>query len=130
MLAAQFDQSLFNLRRPQGLFFLAVKFVVVVAVVIVSAATNAMIVILACVVSFGLALAVVSPASAGALALSADIAVGSETEAIYCAATGVSGPVLCARRGPGSGSRVPTLTAAPQESGGIVINASCARSRT
>lgn len=75
---------------------LAVGVVALVAVVTSLAATGAVDEMVAGVVSFRPALAVVSPAGAGALALSAELVVGPETEAINRAATGVSGCLWCA----------------------------------
>lgn len=58
-------------------------------------------------------LMVFGPAKVEALALSAAFVTGADTEAINRAATGVSGFVLGAQRGPGSEGRVPTFTVAP-----------------
>lgn len=55
----------------------------------------------------------VSPARSEALFLFAELVARAEIKAINCAAIGVSGYILGVRRRPGSGGRVPTLTAAP-----------------
>lgn len=88
--------------------------VVVVTVVTGSKASGAVDEIITDAVLLRLALAIVSPAVSGTLPLSAELIVGAEPDAMKRAATGVSGSVLGAQRGPGSGGCMPTLTAAPQ----------------
>lgn len=59
------------------------------------------------------ALVVASTNGAKALVLSVELVVGAGCDATSRAPNGFSGPVLGARRGPGSCGRVPTLTTAP-----------------
>lgn len=73
------------------------------------------------VLSLAMALVVASPDGAETLLLSAEHVVDARCKTTSCAATGVSGYVLGARRGLRSGCRVLTLTAAPRYIGGIVI---------